>query len=188
MNMREIDSWLRHIWLKVVRKEYEQSRILEESNLHSTVYFHLRKLVESSKAKNRKRFIYSEMPLSTKMRGEGKKNPRVDLAVVILDEDKETPIDLLAVIELKHYDFHANSIGINKDLDHLEALRKGIYYPYGGSSRKLKARTAYFLYLVDKGEIFWNSSLKRKMDRLKRGGYLKVFLGEGENEKFYINS
>jgi hypothetical protein len=42
------------------------------------------------------------MLFSTKMRGEGKKNPRVDLAVAILD--KETPIDLLAVIELKHYD------------------------------------------------------------------------------------
>jgi hypothetical protein len=29
------------------------------------------------------------MPFSTTMVGEGKKNPRVDLAVVILDEDKE---------------------------------------------------------------------------------------------------
>jgi len=66
------------------------------------VYFHLRKLIESSKTKKTKPFIYSEMPFSTKMRGEGKKNPRVDLAVAILD--KETPIDLLAVIELKHYD------------------------------------------------------------------------------------
>jgi hypothetical protein len=47
------------------------------------------------------------------MRGEGKKNPRVDLAVVLLDEDKETPKDLLAVIEVKHYDRHANSIGVN---------------------------------------------------------------------------
>jgi len=64
------------------------------------------------------------MPFSTTIRGEGKKNPRVDLAVVILDEEKETPIDLLAVIELKHYDYHANSIGIQKDLDHLEALRR----------------------------------------------------------------
>ena len=89
-----------HIWLKVVKEEYDQSRILEESNLHSTVYFHLRKLIESSG--KRKLFVYSEMPFSTTMRGEGKKNPRVDLAVAILD--KETPIDLLAVIELKHYD------------------------------------------------------------------------------------
>ena len=38
------------------------------------------------------------------MGGEGKKNPRVDLAVVILDEDNQIPIDLLAVIEVKHYD------------------------------------------------------------------------------------
>jgi len=45
-----------------------------------------------------------EMPFSTTMGGEGKKNPRVDLVVVILDEDNETPIDLLAVIEVKHYD------------------------------------------------------------------------------------
>ena len=102
--MEEIDSWMWHIWLKIVKEEYERSRILEESNLHSTVYFHLRKLIESSKgeAKKTKPFIYSEMPFSTKMRSEGKKNPRVDLAVAILD--KETPIDLLAVIELKHYD------------------------------------------------------------------------------------
>jgi len=100
--MVEIDSWIEHIWLKVVKKEYDSGRILEESNLHSTVYFHLRKLIESSKSKKTKPFLYSEMPFSSKIRGEGKKNPRVDLAVVILE--KETPIDLLAVIELKHYD------------------------------------------------------------------------------------
>ena len=104
MDAREIDSWMRHIWLKIVKEEYGRSRILEESNLHSTVYFHLRKLIESLKSKKTKPFIYSEMPFSTKIRGEGKKNPRVDLAVVILDEDNETPIDLLAVMELKHYD------------------------------------------------------------------------------------
>jgi hypothetical protein len=68
---REIDAWMRHIWLKVVKKEYGRGRILEESNLHSTVYFHLRNLIESSKSKKRKPFVYSEMPFSTKMRGEG---------------------------------------------------------------------------------------------------------------------
>jgi hypothetical protein len=81
-DLRELDSRMRHIWLKVVRKEYENGRILEESNLHSTVYFHLRKLIESSKSKKANPFIYSEMPFSTKISGEGKKNPRVDLAVV----------------------------------------------------------------------------------------------------------
>jgi hypothetical protein len=65
--MVEIDSWIEHIWLKVVKKEYDSGRILEESNLHSTVYFHLRKLIESSKSKKPKPFIYSEMPFSTKM-------------------------------------------------------------------------------------------------------------------------
>jgi hypothetical protein len=65
--LEEIDSWMRHIWLKVVKKEYDNSRILEESNLHSTVYFHLRKLIESSKSKKANPFIYSEMPFSTKM-------------------------------------------------------------------------------------------------------------------------
>jgi hypothetical protein len=98
--LEEIDSWMRHIRLKVVKKEYDNGRILEESNLHSTVYFHLKKLIESSG--KRKLFVYSEMPFSTTMSGEGKRNPRVDLAVAILD--KETPIDLLAVIELKHFD------------------------------------------------------------------------------------
>ena len=81
-DLRELDSRMRHIWLKVVRKEYENGRILEESNLHSTVYFHLRKLIESSKSKKANPFIYLEMPFSTKISGEGKKNPRVDLAVV----------------------------------------------------------------------------------------------------------
>ena len=37
-DLRELDSRMRHIWLKVVRKEYENGRILEESNLHSTGY------------------------------------------------------------------------------------------------------------------------------------------------------
>ena len=86
-NLREIDSWMEHIWLDQVQKEYERSRILEESNLHSTVYFHLRKLIESSEKKEL--FIYSEMPFSTAMGGEGKKNPRADLTTVILDKDKE---------------------------------------------------------------------------------------------------
>jgi len=184
--VKKIDSWMRHIWLKVVKKEYDNGRILEESNLHSTVYFHLRKLIESSKNKETKPFIYSEMPFSSTIRGEGKRNPRVDLAVVILDEDNDTPMDLLAVIELKHYDFHANSIGVNKDLDHLEALRKGLYYPYAESPSKLKADKAYFLYLVDEGEIIFDPKLKRKIDGLKQDGYLKVFLGEGEKEKFHI--
>lgn len=180
---KKIDSWMEHIWLKVVKKEYEQGRILEESNLHSTVHFHLRKLIESSGRE--KLFIYSEMPFSTTMRGEGKKNPRVDLAVVILDEDKETPKDLLAVIELKHYDIHYNSIGVNKDLDHLKAFRSGIYYPYK-PTRRLIPRKAYFLYLVDKGNISFDSTLQRKIDRLRRDRYLKVFLGECKEEKFYI--
>jgi hypothetical protein len=102
--LEEIDSWMEQIWLRVVKNEYEQGRILEESNLHSTVYpalrkprlmdgdeecknsfspkspalwtgcgvyFHLRKLIESSKSKITIPFIYSEMPFSTKMRGGG---------------------------------------------------------------------------------------------------------------------
>jgi hypothetical protein len=44
---RENDSWMEYIWLKIVKMEYGRGRILEESNLHSTVYFHLRKLIES---------------------------------------------------------------------------------------------------------------------------------------------
>jgi len=185
--LEEIDSWMRHIWLEVVKNEYEQSRILEESNLHSTVYFHLRKLMENSKSKKTKPFLYSEMPFSTTMKGKGKKNPRVDLALVILDEENEAPTDLLAAIEVKHYDFHANSIGINKDLDHLKALRQGIYYPYAKSATKLKASSAYFLYLVDKGKISFDSRLQRKIDRLKQEGYLKVFLGQRKNREFHFN-
>lgn len=180
-DVRDIDSWMEHIWLKVVREEYNNGRILGESNLHSTVYFHLRKLIESSG--KRKLFVYSEMPFSSTIRGGGKKNPRVDLAVVILDEDKETPIDLLAVIELKHYDYHANSIGINKDLDHLKALRQGVYYPYK-PTKKVIARRAYFLYLVDKGKISFDSTLQHKIERLKKNGYLKVFLGYGDKGEF----
>ena len=117
------------------------------------------------------------------MRGKDKKNPRVDLAVIILDEDKGSPIDLLAVIEVKHYDVHYNSIGVKKDLDHLEALRKGIYYPYK-PTRKLIPKRAYFLYIVDEGQISWNSSLKRKIERLKENGYLRVFLGYGDKGEF----
>lgn len=67
MDAREIDSWMEYIWLKVVKKEYDSSRILVESNLHSTVYFHLRKLIECSKSKKTKSYIYSEMPFSTTM-------------------------------------------------------------------------------------------------------------------------
>jgi hypothetical protein len=181
--VEEVDSWMEDIWLNMVRKEYAADRILDESNLHSTTYFHLRKLIESSKSKKTKPFIYSEMPFSATMSGEGKKYPRVDLAVVILEKD--TPIDLLAAIELKHYETHCNSIGVNKDLDHLKSLRKGVYYPYK-PTKKLIPRRAYFLYLVDKGNISFDSTLQRKIDKLKQDGYLKVFLGEGEEGKFYV--
>jgi hypothetical protein len=183
--MREIDSWMQHIWKEVVKKEYDNDRILEESNLHSTVYFHLRKLIESSGKKEL--FVYSEMPFSTTKKGKGKKNPRVDLAIVILDNDSEPPalLDLLAVIELKHYEIHYNSIGVNKDLDHLIALRKGIYYPYK-PTRNLIPQRAYFLYLVDEGKTPFNSTLQYKIGRLKKKGYLKVFLGHGDKGKFLI--
>lgn len=184
--LKEIDSWIDHIWVKVVKKEYEQGKILEESNLHSTVYYHLRKIIDHyKKGRKTKLFLYSEMPFSTKRGGEGKRNPRVDIALVTLDEDDETPMDLLAVIEVKHYDTHANSIGIQKDLDHLKALRKGIYYPYSEFPRRPNSRRAYFLYIVDEGQISFDSGLKRKINRLKERKYLKVFLGEGEKGKFH---
>ena len=48
MDAREIDSRVRHIWLKVIKKEYEKGRVLKESNLHLTVYFHLRKVKGNS--------------------------------------------------------------------------------------------------------------------------------------------
>jgi len=39
---------------------------------------------------------------------------------------------------------------------------------------------------VDKGEISFDARLQRKIDRLKQDAYLKVFLGKGEKERFYI--
>jgi hypothetical protein len=39
--LEELDSGMEHIWLKMFKKEYDNGRILEESNLHSTAYFHL---------------------------------------------------------------------------------------------------------------------------------------------------
>jgi hypothetical protein len=39
---------MEHIWVRVVRKEYNRDRILEESNLHSKTYFHLRKVKGNS--------------------------------------------------------------------------------------------------------------------------------------------
>jgi len=61
--LKDLDSWMQDIWMKVVKKEYKQGRILEESNLHSTIYFHLRKLIESSKG-NREEGV--KPPLLTK--------------------------------------------------------------------------------------------------------------------------
>ena len=52
------------------------------------------------------------------------------------------------------------------------------------SLRKLKARTAFFLYLVDKGKISFDSTLQRKIEKLKKNGYLKVFLGYGDKGEF----
>jgi hypothetical protein len=46
--LQNIDSWMKHIWKEIVKQEYDSGQILEESNLHSTVYFHLRKLIERS--------------------------------------------------------------------------------------------------------------------------------------------
>jgi len=36
--VEEVDSWMEHIWLDVVKREYDRGRILKESNLHSTSY------------------------------------------------------------------------------------------------------------------------------------------------------
>jgi len=38
--VEEIDSLMEHIWRKVVKKEYDSGRILEESNLHLRVSIH----------------------------------------------------------------------------------------------------------------------------------------------------
>ena len=51
MDVREIDSRMRYVWLDVVQREHNHGRILVESNLHSTVYYHVRKLIKSSKNK-----------------------------------------------------------------------------------------------------------------------------------------
>jgi hypothetical protein len=67
----------------------------------------------------------------------------------------------------------------------LEALQKGIYYPYK-PVRKLIPRRAYFLNLVDKGQISFDSSLERKIERLKKNEYLKILLGRGDKGNFVI--
>ncbi len=176
--LRKINSWMKRIWLEHVKKEYKNGRILEESILKSTIYFYLRKLIEESEKEEL--FVYSEMPFSSTKKGKGKKYHRIDIAVVTLDDDKETPapINLLAVIELKHYDAHYNSIGLNKDLDNLKTLQNGVYYPYK-PTRKLIPKKAYFIYLVDKGKISLNQNLQAKIRRLKNKGYLKIFMETG---------
>jgi hypothetical protein len=37
---------------------------------------------------------------------------------------------------------------------------------------------------VDEGEISFNASLRRKIERLKENGYLKIFLGYGDKAEF----
>ncbi len=100
--LKENNSLTKHLWLGVIKREYERGRILEESNLHLTVYFHLRRVSEISKSKTTKPFIYPEMPFSTRMKNEGKKNPLVDLALVNLEEDNVTPTDLVAVVGVQN--------------------------------------------------------------------------------------
>jgi len=41
-------------------------------------------------------------------------------------------------------------------------------------------------YLAENSQRGIRTELKRKMDRLKQGGYLNVFLAEGEKGKFCI--
>jgi hypothetical protein len=114
--------------------------------------------------------------------------PSVDLAVVILEENSWYPKELLSVIEIKHYDKFSNSEGIKNDMAKLMALKKGVYYAYSKRKKKLRARRAYFLYLVDKrkGKIIFDPKLKRKIEVLRENGYLKAFLGYGDKGEFII--
>jgi len=132
--LTEIDKWICDIWKNEISKEYNSNKIAQESVLHSSFYFHLRTKIESIKTHDQL-LVYFNMPFKDNMVKKYHNYPSVDLAVIMLKKDEWYPKELLSVIELKHYDYHSNSAGINKDLDHLEALRKGIYYPYKPTRR-----------------------------------------------------
>jgi hypothetical protein len=72
--LQRTDYWMKHIWKETVKQEYDSGQIFEESNLHSTVYFHLRKLIERSG--KRELLLYSEMPFSKTRIGKGKSGYR----------------------------------------------------------------------------------------------------------------
>jgi hypothetical protein len=59
MDVGEIDSRMRYLWLDVVQREHNDGRILKEPNLQSTVQFHfLREEIERLKNKKIKPFVY----------------------------------------------------------------------------------------------------------------------------------
>jgi hypothetical protein len=112
----------------------------------------------------------------------------VDLAIVILEKHNGEPKEILSVIEFKHYPRHQNAKGIQNDFQHFQALKKGVYYNYMEAERKLKAKKAYFLYLVEEGNIKLNKQLENKRKKLKKGHYLKCLKGEKNISSEYIFS
>lgn len=96
--LTEIDNWICDIWKKEVSKEYNSNKIAQESVLHSSLYFHLRKKIKRLKRNNRL-FVYFNMPFKDSLTKKYNNYPSVDLAVVILEEKSWYPKDLLSVIE-----------------------------------------------------------------------------------------
>lgn len=171
--LNDFDKIVKAVWEGEIQEEYDAWLIPEESVLHSSVYFHLRKNLGRLKRYNDRIFVYFKMPF----KDSGKNNHHVDIALVILKKRKEEPKELLAAIEIKHYDFHQNSAGLEKDFDNLLALKKGVYYRYAVGGNKLRAKRAYHLYLIEKNDCKLNSSLENKKRALEEAHYCRFFHG-----------
>ena len=185
--LRLIDSWVTSIWEKEMKREYKKSLILKESVLAYSFYFHLRKKVENSNKYKKHLYIYSEMPFKSK----GDRNFTSDLVILIWDEDTPDPQEILSVLEFKHYDVsHPYAGGIGKDFENLAALKKGVYYRWGDKKLKklLKAKKAYFLYLVDEGDIKFCPDFELRKKALQEDGYCKFLFGYGEQGRFTRDS
>lgn len=177
---KQIDLWVSIIWEKEIKNEYNDSHIPKESVLLNSFYFHLRNKIENSNKYKRLLSIFAEMPLKLK----DDRNLNIDLVIMTWDRDQEEPKEILSALEFKYYDYHINSVGIKKDFENLWALKKGVYYRWGEKRKVLKAKKAYFLYLIDRGDINFDTHLSRKKKVLQRGGYCKFFIGYGSQGRF----
>ena len=115
-----IDEAIRSIWENEIKDDYEQNWIMNEDGLKTTLYFHMRKWLETV-------FVENDLRIFTEFKDAEfiKSGYRPDMVIARIDMNSDAPswreavTNSVAVIELKFKSSFADKEAIYADYDKL---------------------------------------------------------------------